>query len=66
MVKVSVVIPVDNVENYLRDCLDSIVNQTLRDIEIICIDDGSPDNSIDILNEYAAKDKRMTDRKSVV
>ena len=60
MVKVSVVIPVYNVENYLRDCLDSIVNQTLRDIEIICIDDGSPDNSIDILNEYAAKDKRMT------
>lgn len=60
MVKVSVVIPVYNVENYLRDCLDSIVNQTLEDIEIICIDDGSPDNSIDILNEYAAKDPRMT------
>lgn len=60
MVKVSVVIPVYNVENYLRDCLDSIVNQTLKDIEIICINDGSPDNSIDILNEYAAKDPRMT------
>ena len=60
MVKVSVVIPVYNVENYVRDCLDSIVNQTLTDIEIICINDGSPDNSLDILYEYANKDKRIT------
>lgn len=60
MVKVSVVIPVYNVENYLRDCLDTIVNQTLKDIEIICINDGSKDKSLDILNEYAEKDSRMT------
>lgn len=59
MVKVSVVIPVYNVENYLEDCLDSIVNQTLTDIEIICINDGSKDNSLDILNRYAEKDNRM-------
>lgn len=60
MVKVSVVIPIYNVENYLEDCLNSIVNQTLEDIEIICINDGSTDNSLDILNRYAEKDDRMT------
>lgn len=60
MVKVSVVLPVYNVENYLRDCLDSIVNQTLTDIEIICINDGSPDNSLEILREYEKKDDRIT------
>ena len=60
MVKVSVVLPVYNVEPYLRDCMDSIVNQTLTDIEIICVNDGSPDNSLDILNEYAEKDSRVT------
>lgn len=59
MVKVSVVIPVYNVEPYLRDCMDSIVNQTLKDIEIICIDDGSPDNSLNILMEYASNDDRI-------
>ena len=59
MVKVSVVIPVYNVEDYLEDCLDSIVNQTLEDIEIICINDGSPDNSLEILNRYAEEDDRM-------
>ena len=59
MVKVSVVIPVYNVEKYLRDCLDTIVNQTLEDIEIICVNDGSTDKSLDILNEYASKDERM-------
>lgn len=60
MVKVSVVLPVYNVEDYLRDCLDSIVNQTLKDIEIICINDGSPDNSLEILREYEKKDNRIT------
>ena len=60
MVKVSVVLPVYNVEPYLRDCMDSIVNQTLTDIEIICVNDGSPDNSLDILNEYAEKDSRVS------
>lgn len=60
MVKVSVVIPVYNVENYLRECMDSIVNQTLEDIEIICVNDGSTDSSLDILKEYASKDDRIT------
>ena len=60
MVKVSVVVPVYNVEDYLEECLDSIVNQTLDDIEIICVNDGSTDNSLEILNEYAKKDSRFT------
>lgn len=59
MVKVSVILPVFNVENYLRDCLNSIVNQTLTDLEIICINDGSTDNSPEILKEYGMKDKRI-------
>lgn len=59
MTKVSVIIPVYNVEKYLRECLDSVVNQSLKDIEIICVDDGSTDNSLSILQEYAAKDKRF-------
>ena len=58
--KVSVIIPVYNTEKYLRECLDSVVNQTLKDIEIICIDDGSTDNSLSILNEYAEHDDRFT------
>ena len=60
MVKVSVVLPVYNVEPYLRDCMDSIVNQTLTDTEIICVNDGSPDNSLEILKEYASRDDRIT------
>lgn len=59
MTKVSVVVPVYNVENYLRQCLDSIAGQTLRDIEIICVDDGSTDHCPQILDEYAAKDPRF-------
>ncbi len=59
MAKVSVIIPVYNVEKYLRECLDSVVNQTLKDIEIICVDDGSTDDSGAILDEYAAKDSRI-------
>lgn len=58
--KVSVVIPVYNVEPFLRECLDSVINQTLKEIEIICVDDGSTDASLDILKEYAAKDNRIT------
>ena len=58
--KVSVIIPVYNVEEYLKECLDSIINQTLKEIEIICVDDGSTDSSPDILKEYAAKDERIT------
>lgn len=54
--KVSVIIPVYNVEPYLRQCLDSVINQTLKEIEIICVDDGSTDNSLRILKKYAQKD----------
>ncbi len=60
MPKVSVIIPVYNTEKYLRECLDSVVIQTLKDIEIICINDGSTDNSLEILSEYARKDNRIT------
>ena len=55
MCKVSVIIPVYNVENYLRECLNSVVNQTLQDIEVICVDDGSTDRSAEIVAEYAEK-----------
>ena len=57
--KISIIIPVYNVEKYLAECLDSCINQTLHDIEIICINDCSPDNSQKILEEYAAKDSRI-------
>jgi glycosyltransferase involved in cell wall biosynthesis len=57
--KISVIVPVYNVEPYLCRCLDSLVNQTLRDIEIICINDSSPDGSLSILKKYAKKDNRI-------
>ena len=57
--KVSVVVPVCNVEKYLRQCLDSLVSQSLEDIEIVCVDDGSTDSSLSILEEYAARDGRI-------
>ena len=59
MVKVSVIIPVYNVEEYLRQALDSVINQTFDDIEIICVNDGSTDNSLKILEEYAGLDNRI-------
>ncbi len=59
MPKISVIIPVYNVEPYLARCLDSVCNQTLKDIEIICINDCSPDNSLAILKDYASKDNRI-------
>ena len=59
MQKVSVIIPVYNGEHYLRQCLDSVCNQTLREIEIICVDDGSSDSSFQILEEYQRKDDRI-------
>ncbi len=57
--KLSVIIPVYKVEKYLRQCLDSVVNQTFRDMEIIIIDDGSPDRCGEICDEYARKDNRI-------
>lgn len=59
MPQVSIIVPVYNVEKYLGQCLDSLVNQTFGDIEIICMDDGSTDQSGDILEEYASKDGRV-------
>lgn len=58
-IKVSIIIPVYNAEKYLSHCLDSLVNQTLKEIEIICINDGSKDNSLNILEEYQKKDLRI-------
>lgn len=57
--KVSVVIPVHNAEKYLPQCLDSVLSQTLREIEVICVDDGSTDRSLEILRKYARKDERI-------
>ncbi len=57
--KVSILVPCYNVEKYLPQCLDSIVNQTLRDIEIICINDGSTDSTLDVIKSYAKKDNRI-------
>lgn len=59
MPKVSVVIPVFNTSKYLKRCLDSVCNQTLPDIEIICVNDCSTDNSLSILKEYSQKDSRI-------
>lgn len=57
--KISVIIPVYNAEKYIRECLDSVIGQTLKEIEIICVDDGSTDASLQILEEYAQKDVRL-------
>lgn len=59
MAKVSVILPIYNVSQYLRQALDSVTGQTLRDLEIICVNDGSTDNSLEIIREYAAKDSRI-------
>ena len=58
--KISVVVPVYNAEKYIKESLDSIVNQTLKEIEIICVNDGSTDSSLQILKQYATKDNRIT------
>lgn len=58
-IKVSVIIPIYNVEKYLRQNLESVANQTLKDIEIICVDDGSTDSSFEIVKEFAEKDSRF-------
>ena len=57
--KVSIVIPAYNVERYLRACLDSALAQTLADIEVVCVNDGSTDSTLDIMREYAARDARV-------
>lgn len=56
---ISVIIPVYNTADYLPRCLDSVINSDYRNLEIICVNDGSTDNSLDILNEYAEKDSRI-------
>ncbi len=58
--KVSVIIPIYNVEKYLDRCIKSVINQTLQDIEIILVDDGSPDNCPQMCDEYAKHDGRIT------
>lgn len=59
MPKVSILVPTYNQENYLREALDSLINQTLQDIEILCINDGSTDKTPQILEEYRFRDKRI-------
>ena len=58
-IKVSVIVPVYNVEKYLHRCLDSIINQTLKEIEIICVNDCSTDSSLNILEDYKDKEDRI-------
>lgn len=59
MIAISIVIPVYNIEKYIGECLDSIINQTFKDFEVICVNDGSKDSSLEILNQYAQKDSRI-------
>jgi len=56
---VSIIIPVYNDAEFLHESIGSAINQTLKDIEIICVNDASTDNSLEIMNEYAEKDKRV-------
>ena len=58
-IKISVVVPIFNVEDYIGPCLDSILNQTFKEFEVICVNDGSTDSSLEILKEYATKDNRI-------
>ena len=59
IMKVSIIIPVYNTELWLKDCLDSVINQTLKELEIICVNDASTDNSLEILKEYEKLDSRI-------
>ena len=68
-VNISVLVPVYNVEPYLAQCLESICSQTLRELEVVCVDDASTDGSLSILREFAERDPRVKvvqapDRKS--
>lgn len=58
-IKVSILVPICNVEKYLKQCLNSLVSQTLKDIEIICINDGSKDKSLEIIKDYLKNDRRI-------
>ena len=59
MPKLSIIVPVYKVEQYINKCIDSILNQTFTDFELILVDDGSPDNCGKICDEYAQKDERV-------
>ena len=59
MCKVSIIVPVYNVEKYLERCLDSLINQSFHDIEILAINDGSTDRSLEILKKYESTDNRI-------
>lgn len=59
MPKVSIIIPIYNAETFLKKCLDSVIKQTFKDIEIICVNDGSKDNSLMILKKYQKNDDRI-------
>ncbi len=58
--KVAIIVPIYNVEKYLKDCLDSLINQTYKNLEIVLVDDGSTDKSIEIAKAYFDKDCRIT------
>ena len=58
-IKISVMVPIYNTSQYLEKCLKSIISQSLKEIEIICVNDGSTDNSLEILEEFAKEDKRI-------
>ena len=66
MINVSIVIPVYNVEKYLKQCLESVVNQTLDKIEVICINDGSTDNSLNILNEEIHRSDEIQNKTDIM
>ena len=59
MVKISVIIPVYNAEEFLDEAINSVLNQTLSDIELVCVNDGSKDNSLAMLKDFAKKDERI-------
>ncbi len=59
MTKVQIIVPLFNMENYISKTLDSLINQTLKDIEILCINDGSTDSSLELIENYSTKDKRV-------
>lgn len=58
--KVSIIVPVYKTEAYIAECLDSVLAQTYQDFEVICVDDGSPDNSVEIIKEYSKNDPRIS------